>query len=202
MITIRQKGHKLRQAATILSYIATSDRPKSEARIVIVALALPEALQWYSFCASDILTYSGLLRLIAKQRSTWHIHRDHNVLLGKNPIKPVSVMTVSLDYDPDSGPQGGISRLRRLASFGRYGADVHASARTACSQVLDDRRQDSVKECSLLAASLSSFYGWVAKQIGSKVVLGEKSSRRTQKLHVTQQVGDLLGSYDASPLHP
>lgn len=110
-------------------------------------------------------------------------------------------MTVSLDYNPESGPQGGISRLRRLASFGRYGADVHPSARTACSQVPDDRRQHNVKECSLLAASLSSFYGWVAKQTGSKVFLGEKSSRREQKLHVTQQVGDLPGSYDASPLH-
>lgn len=110
-------------------------------------------------------------------------------------------MTVSLEYDPDSGPQGGISRLRRLASFGRYGADVHASARTACSQVSGERRQHRAKECSLLAASLSSFYGWVAKQTGSKAVLGEKSSRREQKLHVTKQVGNLVGSYDASPLH-
>ena len=110
-------------------------------------------------------------------------------------------MTVSLDYDPDSGPQGGISRLRRLASFGRYGADVHASARTARSQVTGDRRQLNVKECSLLAASLSSFYGWVAKQAGSKAVLGEKSSRREQKLHIAKEVCDLLGSYEASPPH-
>lgn len=111
-------------------------------------------------------------------------------------------MTVSLDYDPDSsGPQGGISRLRRLASFGRYGADVHASARTACGQVPVNRRQHNVKECSLLAASLSSFYGWVAKQTGSKVVLGEKCSGREHKLHATQQVNEMPGSYDASLFH-
>ena len=103
-------------------------------------------------------------------------------------------MTVSLEYDPDSGPQGGINRLRRLASFGRYGADVHASARTPCSNSSVGRRQNTVKECSLLAASLSSFYGWVSKQTGSKVVLGETRNPREHKLHVTQQVSHLQPS--------
>ena len=99
-------------------------------------------------------------------------------------------MTVSLECDSNSGPQGGISRLRRLASFGRYGADVHASARTPCSNNSVGRRHNNVKECSLLAASLSSFYGWVAKQTGSKVLLGENRNKREQKLHMTQQVCD------------
>ena len=100
-------------------------------------------------------------------------------------------MTVSLEYDLDSDPQGGISRLRRLASFGRYGADVQASARTPCSNTSVGRRRNKVKECSLLAASLSSFYRWVGKQTGSRVVLGDNSSKREKKLHVTQQVSDL-----------
>ena len=101
---------------------------------------------------------------------------------------------VSLEYDPDSGPEGGISRLRRLASFGRYGADLHASARTPCSNTSVGRRQNKVKECSLLAASLSSFYGWVAKQTGSKVVLSENRNKCEQKLHLTQQVSDLIAA--------
>lgn len=103
-------------------------------------------------------------------------------------------MPVSLEYEPDSGPQGGISRLRRLASFGRYGADVTASARTPCGKSSVGRRQKNFEECSLLAASLSSFYGWVAKQTGSKVVLGENKSKREQKLHVPQQVSDLTAA--------
>ena len=97
-------------------------------------------------------------------------------------------MTVSLEYDPDSPSQGGISRLRRLASFGRYGAEVHASARRSSSSVSVHQHKNTTEEYSLLAASLSSFYGWVAKQTGNRVVLGESHSKREQKLHVTQRV--------------
>ncbi|KAL3138120.1 hypothetical protein ABBQ38_005350 [Trebouxia sp. C0009 RCD-2024] len=96
-------------------------------------------------------------------------------------------MTVSLDYDPESHSQGGISRLRRLASFGRYGADVHASARRSCSAVSADQSKNNTTDYSLLAASLSSFYGWVAKQTGNRVVLGDSNIKREQKLHVTQR---------------
>lgn len=102
-------------------------------------------------------------------------------------------MTVSLDYDPDSDSQGGVGRLRRLASFGRYGADVHASARRSCTTVSAGQRKKDTTEYSLLAASLSSFYGWVAKQTGSRVVLGQSNSKREQRLHVTQRVSHAAG---------
>ena len=99
-------------------------------------------------------------------------------------------MTVNLDYDPDSDCQGGISRLRRLASFGRYGADLHASARRSCNNASAGRRNNDTLDCSMLSASLSSFYGWVAKQTGSRVMFGNNSDKRKHNLHVTQ-VSDL-----------
>ena len=100
-------------------------------------------------------------------------------------------MTVSLEYDPTS-QTGGISRLRRLASFGRYGADVHASARSDCNKKASSKRCDK-KDISLLAASLSSFYGWSAKQSGCKATLGNKSNKLVHKLQAQKQVS----GYDA-----
>jgi len=62
-------------------------------------------------------------------------------------------------------------RLRQLANFGRYGADVLPSAdvhRKPSSSVAQKKSKDP----SLLASSLSSFYSWLSKQAGHKVNFG------------------------------
>lgn len=109
-------------------------------------------------------------------------------------------MTVSLNYDPASDAPSGISRLRRLASFGRYGADVHGAARTTCSTKPSGKDQRGKEDCSLLAASLSSFYGWLAKQTGSKAVLGHQASNHKHRLQAQKQVSRHAHSIIASPV--
>ena len=102
--------------------------------------------------------------------------------------RATTLMTVSLDYDPASPAPSGISRLRRLASFGRYGADVHAAARTNCSTKPSVKHRNRKEDCSVLAASLSSFYGWLVKQTGSKAILGHQVSNSKHRLQAQKQV--------------
>jgi len=95
-------------------------------------------------------------------------------------------MPVKLSYEASSEGQGGRNRLRRLASFGRYGADVCESSEVRYSQVLTP--EQSRKNCSLLASSLSSFYSWLSKQAGHKVNFGSTSTERKGRVSAKQQV--------------
>ena len=102
--------------------------------------------------------------------------------------RTLCAMPVRLTSDSARETQGGRSRLRQLASFGRYGADMQASANSSSSQ-LPAAAAPTFRDCGVLAASLSSFYGWVAKQADHKVNFGKKSRDR---LLTKQQVSNSL----------
>lgn len=96
-------------------------------------------------------------------------------------------MPVSLSCEASSETSSGIRRLRQLASFGRYGADVLPSAdvhRTSSSSVA----QKESKDPSLLASSLSSFYSWLSKQTGHKVSLGGAPATTKGRISARNQV--------------
>ena len=96
-------------------------------------------------------------------------------------------MPVSLSCGASSETSSGIRRLRQLASFGRYGADVLPTAdvhRTSSSSVA----QKKLKDPSLLASSLSSFYSWLSKQTGHKVSFGTTPATTKGRFSARKQV--------------
>ena len=92
-------------------------------------------------------------------------------------------MPVRLGYEAGSEAQAGRNRLRKLASFGRYGADLHESAAMYCSSKPVVRSTPG-----RLAASFLEFYGWLAKQAGHRVSFGSTSHVREPKLALKHQV--------------
>ena len=96
-------------------------------------------------------------------------------------------MPVNLSCEASSETSSGIRRLRQLASFGRYGADVLPSAdvhRTSSSSVAQKKSKDP----SLLASSLSSFYSWLSKQAGHKVSFGSAPATTKGRVSARNQV--------------
>jgi len=96
-------------------------------------------------------------------------------------------MPVNLSCEASSETSSGIRRLRQLASFGRYGADVLPSAdvhRTSSSSIA----QKKSKDASLLASSLSSFYSWLSKQTGHKVSFGTTPATTKGRFSARKQV--------------
>ena len=85
-------------------------------------------------------------------------------------------MPVSLDFDPASEPHSGLRRLRQLASFGRYGADLHPSVSLPAKP-----SSKPAHEGNVLASSLSSFYGWLSRQAGHTVNFSSKPSAKIEK---------------------
>ena len=108
------------------------------------------------------------------------------VLLSKTPARLLQsflhisahrvMMPVSLDIDPASEPHSGLRRLRQLASFGRYGADIHPSVSLPAKPSPRPAHDGNV-----LASSLSSFYGWLSRQAGHTVRFSSKPSGKMEK---------------------
>lgn len=98
-------------------------------------------------------------------------------------------MPVGPSNDAPSASQDGIGRLRQLASFGRYGADVHTDA----DQLRSSHRSANAdgqrpKDYSLLASSLSSFYSWLSKQAGHTINFQRNSQTVKGSCETRQQV--------------
>jgi len=96
-------------------------------------------------------------------------------------------MPVNLSCEASSETSSGIRRLRQLASFGRYGADVLPSAdvhRESSSSVARKKSKDP----SLLASSLSTFYSWLSKQAGHKVSFGSAPATTKGRVSARNQV--------------
>ena len=96
-------------------------------------------------------------------------------------------MPVNFSCEASSETSSSVRRLRQLASFGRYGADVLPSTdlhRTSSSSVPQKRSQDP----SLLASSLSSFYSWLSKQTGHKVSFGSAPATTKGSVSARNQV--------------